>query len=1144
MAKVFRLYKEGAQFTGWNSSPAFPYNSMARATIEDPDGASAKNEITSIPSPFARIDLVKTAFREICRRANADINKLVGNTIFHKMVSDTLDVGEIFFNIDKLADKVRIITWNCATEIQNLKEDNNGNHYYLADSLDKFLRSDAQTYNFDEMRNVYLLDYVNGPDELNIIGATSPATLFFCGANKLDYIHDIFFPNNDRPFDSAYQPLFNRDFEYIKAWWVLRRTIPDFANLFPEVDDYLNLTFRAIHDQTLRQKLNNITEANIMDFSTIDVQSDGALDQVEVLGYQLLKKKSGMTNKSSEFTIKSRKIDIDGAPLVLPIEAGNKYSNLSYVNGAWGSKNRAAILDAEELSSRVLPYDGSKYPYLTIGDFLEDTLLKVPHKLNNKEYFDGNISGNADTSMSYLLPVKPLYFKYFTPEDLMSTMADGKKSLEMSVVAGGSVMVTLRIPISGNQRIKYMEYSRMYYVNRQPNVTMDSNEGGISAIDFAGFVMPGVKFQNDADAYYTVSYISTFSNQAILQFYKEGSVVQNVETDCRNKQRGVFDYKADTYTIKHSNFDFIRIEIEDGRCGLLLPSFVEHQGLETFEFSVDLGTSNTHIEMKRAGDDNSEPFFNEDTDSFMSKFFQPGFMEVQGKIIPMNDLRDVDDVMNADYIPSVIGKGDFCFPTRTALSCAKTINWDDANRVFGLLNFCMTYDKKVRYQYNSESLVNIKWSNESNAQEAMSLYIENIVLLIRNKVVSMNGNLATTKITWFYPDSMSMLRLDQLRRAWSQTCSELFAPNGCVNSMSESVAPIKYYFMRYAEATNLINIDIGGGTTDIAFSSGGRVNYITSFRFAANSLFEDSFSKINPNNGIVDWFKVDIKKMLDLKEGCSDLKVIFKKNDGHPANMASFLFSLKDITATNGLNKNKIDFNLLLQKDDKFKVVFVLFYTAIVYHIAQIVKSKNLDIPRHIAFSGNGSKILGAITGNVDTLASYTKVVFEKVLDKKCNHSLEILGLDGEANPKEATCKGGLLPIAANDAPRKLTLKNSDGDFITDSDSYASIKSDLNAIQDSVKRFFEFVFDKIPRVFDLVDAFGITRDSLELARKVCVHDLDTYLEKGYNLSVTESGDEERVVEEALPFYPIKGVMQALSMGIYNNIKPKSEGYEN
>lgn len=77
MSKVFRLYKEGsATIREWNESPAFPYNSNARDTIEDPDGASAKNEITSIPSPFARIDLVKTAFKEVCRRAKRDIKEL------------------------------------------------------------------------------------------------------------------------------------------------------------------------------------------------------------------------------------------------------------------------------------------------------------------------------------------------------------------------------------------------------------------------------------------------------------------------------------------------------------------------------------------------------------------------------------------------------------------------------------------------------------------------------------------------------------------------------------------------------------------------------------------------------------------------------------------------------------------------------------------------------------------------------------------------------------------------------------------------------------------------------------------------------------------------------------------------------------
>ena len=93
MSKVFRLYKDGAEtYEGWNDSPTFPYNATNRDTIEDPDGASAKNEITSIPSPFARIDLIKTAFKEVCKN---DVKGLSGNTIFHKMVSDTLDVAEM-----------------------------------------------------------------------------------------------------------------------------------------------------------------------------------------------------------------------------------------------------------------------------------------------------------------------------------------------------------------------------------------------------------------------------------------------------------------------------------------------------------------------------------------------------------------------------------------------------------------------------------------------------------------------------------------------------------------------------------------------------------------------------------------------------------------------------------------------------------------------------------------------------------------------------------------------------------------------------------------------------------------------------------------------------------------------------------------
>ena len=113
MSKIFRLYKDGTNtYQDWNNSPAFPYNSTSRDTIEDPDGASARHEITSIPSPFARIDLVKNAFKEVCKvDKNTHKVDLDGKSIFHKMVSDTLDVAEIFFNIDKYNGKIEIIKW-------------------------------------------------------------------------------------------------------------------------------------------------------------------------------------------------------------------------------------------------------------------------------------------------------------------------------------------------------------------------------------------------------------------------------------------------------------------------------------------------------------------------------------------------------------------------------------------------------------------------------------------------------------------------------------------------------------------------------------------------------------------------------------------------------------------------------------------------------------------------------------------------------------------------------------------------------------------------------------------------------------------------------------------------------------------------
>ena len=1133
MSKVFRLYKEGTTtYQGWNDSPAFPYNSNARDTIEDPDGASAKNEITSIPSPFARIDLVKTAFKEVCRRATKNIKELDGNTIFHKMVSDSLDVGEIFFNIDKFKDKIEIITWDPSSMISALKDDNNVSHYYVADALEKYLQSDAKTYNFKQLRNIYLLNYTKGPDELNIIGATSPATLFFSGANNLEYIQDIFFANNDRPFDGDYAALYNRDYDYIKAWWTLRKTIPSFSKFFPEIESYLNLTFKAISDQQIKNKLNAITSASAKDFDLIDVQTHQQSNQVEVLGTVLFKKK-GKSEIENEFTIRPERNAIGIKPLVLPVESGNKYSNLKYANGAWGNSNKAPYKPViADIEKRTLPYDGTVYPYLTISDFLEDTIIKVPHSLNKKYFFNGNLN-EVEPMTSFLLPIKPLYFRYFSVKTLTSTMSDGKQAFEMESIAGGSVNVIIRIPIIGNGNIGYIEYQRIYYSQRQPDVSETQNSGGMSIFDFTGLVMPSMKFQSEEDAIYTVSCVSTFSNQFRFDFYREGDIIRDIHVDCRNQERGLFDFKAETYTIQNSNFDFIRVTNKSGVNNVIIPNFLIHQNLEDFEFAVDLGTSNTHIEFKTSESNSSESFNYKDSESIFSTFFVQSYREIEGKLKPI-DLIDETDLMVRDFIPICVGvNSDFSFPTRTALSYAKITDWTEKLRTFGLINFDITYNKKLGIAYNAKPMVNIKWSSKPNAQSAMQAYIRNIMMIIRNKVIANNGNLARTKITWFYPNSMSPRRLSQLKTAWNDSYSELFNREGVTKNLSESVAPIQFYFRRYATATNLVNVDIGGGTTDIAFSSNGKVEYITSFKFAANSLFEDSFSDINPNNGIVDWFKNDILGLLQSRPELNELVNIFNSNLGQPANMASFLFSLKDNSATKSLAQNNIDFNKILQNDTKFKIVFIIFYTAIIYHIAQIIKTKGLKTPRHIAFSGNGSKIISIISSDPKILGKYTKVIFEKVLGTNYESALDILGLEQGSNPKESTCKGGLIAAEAYDEdPETLVLRDSSGKLADANDTYASI-SDVHKseIVKTVKDFFRFALTEIPSVFNLDNNFGVDNITMKIAKEECKKDLETYLDRGIELSIEESGNIENRIEDAITFYPIKGVLQSLSSKI-------------
>ena len=1107
MSKIFRLGEGSNTYTDWNESPSFPYNSNNRKKIQDPDGATAKKEITSIPSPFARIDLVKNAFREVCESKNLD-----GQTIFHKMVSDSLDIGEIFFNIDRFKDKVEILTWNptCINEMTNSACEG---HKYLGDALSKYLDSDAKAYNFNSMQNIYILNYKKGIRELNIIGATSPVTLFFSNANDLTYLSEELSFEKDKPFDSTYNPLYKRDAQYVKALFLYRKCFSGFASVFPELNDYFDLTFSKLSDE-LRQEIRDLDANSTCDFGTISVSQGTQNNIVEVLGQNLYKLNGTISIANSDFLIDSTKCDEQ--ILVLPIDKGNTYSDLVYVTEKWGDQKCAQPYDDRDIADRTLPSRGDKQPYLTISDFFEPQIIRVPYLLNEEEFYTAHSRKNGE-EITFLLPLKPLFFKYFSAEDIINN-----QMITITTLSKSSANVSLRIPIRSKKQRKYVEYTRTYY-DSGVDPDESSNKGSVCEMKISGFVMPNVRFIRSEEAIYKVGLVMMNNNRYNLDFYNGDQIIRDVTPSVRQGDNELA--KDAIYTIAKSNFDFIRVSANSTVHSIIIPRFKSQTINNEFKFAVDLGTSNTHIEVSKNGHESEAYGYMK---SPVCKFFVQTFDDHGA---PKN-LQIENNIIEKDLLPALVGNGsDFRFPTRTILSCAKNIDWSANLNCFEMHNIPLTYGKRVELSYNDYQY-DIKWGTDEKDKAMLRCYIEDLLFMLRTKVVVEGGDLAKTKLTWFFPISMAGGRKQKLTRIWNEKFSEYFpgSTNG-IEPMSESYAPVLHYRNENTTVSNLINIDIGGGTTDVAYFVDKELSFVTSFKFAANDIFQDAYAKDTVHNGIVDAYKDKIKAVLEsnsMDTAVRDVLSIFDSdNNRHPANMASFLFSLRDNQNLKNVNRNKIDFNELLQDDEQFKIVFVLFYTAIIYHIAQIVKIKHLPLPRHISLSGNGSKVIKIISMDSSILASYTKKIFEVVTGQSYgNNPLGIIGLNKEGS-KESTCKGGILGSEPEgNKEKQIILKSTGDELVADDFVFASVdEAYKKTVEQSAVKFFEFFFS-ICSKFNMKDNFGITNNSISIAKEYCEQDLATFINRGLDMQRKDYEDSDPL-RETLFFYPLKGFLSNL-----------------
>lgn len=369
------------------------------------------------PSYFSRIYDTADAFRKVTEYMRNGIN--VPPSVEARIVETCLNIINLLYMPN---DRVEILSVELATEIRT-PFDERLNNIILEDARSLFDPSSG-----DKM-GVILVDGM-------VIGGLSPLTVVYSNPD----IHR----NHTQIFDGCVRRLGSvgnllaRDYLFIQYLFSLATN-----GLLPDViRDYIYESVRA--DDSLRMKL----YTDIIDFQTFSKMTDKDGNIITVNGHPIYRNTAENIVAESGYLIYSLKLpsadETVRSPLVL---SQHGIPNATYIGDIRWKPGCNPTPNDQTLDSRILPMTGIRYPYLTLDDFLEEKIIEC-------------ISTNGTISPSFLyqvdeehyiaLPLRKVFFDYFTPEDI-----DRLLSIRCSEE---SYHVKLRIPVKAGT----VEFHKVY----------------------------------------------------------------------------------------------------------------------------------------------------------------------------------------------------------------------------------------------------------------------------------------------------------------------------------------------------------------------------------------------------------------------------------------------------------------------------------------------------------------------------------------------------------------------------------------------------------------------------------------------------------------------------------------------------------
>ena len=1128
MSQVLSYNNKTTKTSAQDWIPVAPYVEDDIKQIKDPNGGMSENPRTAIPSPFAQLDLVKNAFEHLASNA-----RLAGSMMDKRLVSNALDVAQLFFDFENHKDYLHIVRWNRDEQIERLKSE--PEHRLYGETLELFLTSDTK-YNFNLLTDWYILLWNS-----QVIGATSPSSMTIAVPRESEEpITSIKVEQGISLFDSETRDLWQRDEDFVYYMFMLFNAFPTLRTAVKGVYDYM-LKNKDIIMQQKPLLYNRLTQVvpNLEALSyelaprlveRLDLEFDPFVgdDEVTVLGARLYHKRARdikTSAASSDFVIAPTR-QVEGTlPLVLRNNFNGSVDHYIYIDKEWDSSTQVYVGNTP-INKRKLPDTSIIYPFITTGDFLQDTLIRLAGPIDDAHYFNGNVINKTVASRNgYLLPLTEEFFKYFNASDVTKQVC-GRDMLEMEELIDGSVNVTLRVPL----KKRYIELTRNYYPIDDPSWQFDEKRGTgriITNVIMSAAIFPFVR-TNYKDDYTVQLFTMIDGGNASLEFLQNGMATSDLKVSGKTRSEGTYSTK---YYDLEGSFDIVKANVttpSGNFSGYIVPLWKPYvASSKELIFAVDFGTTNSHVEWSERGHDAKDlEFAHSDRQVLIASLLKRG------------TLLFADQLQRVEFLPSDIDNV-YGFPLRSAL--ARNDISTGGHKLFADVNIPFLYERQYFDGYDITT--NLKWMGDITLSRE---FLRELVLLIKAKVLLENGDLSRTNIVYFFPVSMGGSDRRKLDDTWLELYHTYFGDEteSHLHAYPESIAPAYFYKGDDVSGGSFVSIDIGGGTTDTVIyqPTANRLDTepvaISSFRFAGDAIFGDAFTERDADNNPLikhygEYFKRLISKNSDIGYLNSILQDVLKRKRSQDVN--AFLFSIENVEQLRNLrevDRNIYSYNTLLRNDSQRKLIFMYFYAAIIYYIAQSMKARNYEMPKQIYFSGTGSKILN-ILGSKEQVTEFTRLILERVFEQEYTERFSIK--IEHKSPKQITCRGGInletLRMDGNVDVQRLTPRNVNAMkycYSMLNEKPLTIKSVYeievrDQLIEQVEKFNQFFVGLCDSV--IKDEFGIDNKVFRIFNNVLNDNISNYLTAGIGnyLKGRYTGDE--AIEDVPFFYPIIGIIR-------------------